>query len=256
MKATRTDRDWQKWGQENPYFGVLTSRDFLAENLNDHSLSEFFASGKHHVDCVFKTIRRSISPIFAPARILDYGCGVGRLVIPFASRAETVVGIDVSSGMLDCARENCKKFGITSARLLHIDEMDSLEPASFDLVHSFIVFQHIPMIRGEQLLRTLINLLAENGVAAIHFIYCDTRSALRRGVTALRKRLSLVHGLLNLAQGKPFSEPLMQMNSYSIRRIFDILIDAHCSNVHIQFSEQGTFRGAMIYFEKSPRSSI
>ncbi len=68
-----------------------------------------------------------------------------RLVVPLGKRSQAVVGVDVSPGMLAEARENCKKFAVTSARLVDVNEFDSLEPCSFDLVHSFIVLQHIPI---------------------------------------------------------------------------------------------------------------
>jgi SAM-dependent methyltransferase len=167
-----------------------------------------------------------------------------------------VVGVDVSPSMLELARENCEKYGAVSARLLHFDELDSLEPASFDLINSFLVFQHIPVARGELILRRLIDLIAEGGVGAIHLTYltfCDTHSALRRGLTRLRQRVRLVHGLLNLIRHRPFSTPLMQMNSYSMNRIFDILIDAHCSNLHVELLDHGS---PMLYFGKSLRPLV
>jgi SAM-dependent methyltransferase len=255
--SNSTDRDWQKWGERNPYFGVLSESKYLDANLNDDSLSEFFLTGERHVDHVLGVIRSSISPVFDPVRVLDYGCGVGRLVVPFAAQAQQVVGIDVAPGMLEQARENCRKHGIDSASFLLPDQMDSLDPGSFDLVHSFIVFQHIPVARGELIVRKLIALLAEGGVGAFHFTYADTRTPIWRFIKAVRKRIGLVHGLLNLLQGQRASTPPMQMNNYSIHRIFDILIvdiliDEHCSNVHVEFSEHGAMRGAMIYFEKAP----
>jgi SAM-dependent methyltransferase len=247
------DRDWQAWAETDPYFGVLTDPKFLAANLNDASLIEFFDSGQRHVEHIYSVISASIRPDFHPDRVLDYGCGVGRLVVPFARRSQTVIGVDVSPAMLEEARENCKKFGAVSARLLHVDEMDSLAPSSFDLVHSFIVFQHIPVARGERILRKLIDLIVEGGIGAIHLTYGNTNSAFRRGVSALRKRVSLVHGVINLVQHKPFSAPLMQMNSYSMNRVLNILSDAHCSNLHIELSNHGGIHGAMLYFEKLRR---
>src|ERR1700733_9117400 len=246
------DRDWEAWGKENPYFGVITHPKFLNANLNDDSLREFFATGERHVEHVYALIRTSLQPTFQPSRVLDYGCGVGRLVVPFAKRSQAVIGIDVSRSMLDRARENCKKFGITSATLLHVDELDSLEPASFDLVHSYIVFQHIPVSRGELVLRKLVSLIAEGGVGAIHLTYYANQSSLRRAARALRQRVYLAHGLLNLVQRRPFSSPQMQMNSYSMNHIFEILIDAHCSHLRVEFSDHRDFHGAMLYFGKSP----
>lgn len=249
--ANNTDRDWQKWGEENPYFGVVTHPEFLSENLNDRSLAEFFSTGKRHVDHVFGVIRGNDSPAFTPARVLDYGCGVGRIVIPLAAHSPTVVGIDVSTAMLNEARKNCNKFDVPFARLLHVNEMDSLEPASFDFIHSFIVFQHIPVARGEAILRKLITLLAEGGVGAIQFTYSDTRSMFRRGFADVRRRIGVINGAVNLARHKPFSAPTMQMNIYSINRIFDILVDALCSVFFVEFTEHGSHRGAMVYFRKA-----
>ena len=92
--------------------------------------------------------------------------------------------------------------------------------SSFDLVHSFIVFQHIPIARGEVILRELIDLIADGGVGAIHFTFSDPRSALRRILKASCPRARLMDGLLNLIQHRPFSSPRMQVNSYSMNRIF------------------------------------
>jgi SAM-dependent methyltransferase len=251
--GSNPDQDWEILGKTNPYFGVLSDPKFLDQNLTDDSIHDFFTSGEPHVEHVFDVIRTRIRPDFTPSQVLDYGCGVGRLVIPFARRGHAVVGIDISHGMLERAKENCDKFNASSVRLLHVSQLDSLAPNSFDLVHSFIVFQHIPVGRGELILRKLISLIAEGGVGAIHLTYADVRPPFNRGLLAMRKHVRFVHGLVNLAKGRPFSTPMMQMNSYSLNRIFNILMDERCSNLHIEFSEHGGFRGAMLYFEKSPK---
>jgi 2-polyprenyl-3-methyl-5-hydroxy-6-metoxy-1,4-benzoquinol methylase len=185
MLANDPDRDWECWGKKDPYFGVLIDPKFLDENLNDHSLQDFFASGERHVEHVYTAIRSGMRPDFQPVRVLDYGCGVGRLVVPFASRSQEVVGVDVSPSMLEAARENCKRLGANSVSLLHANDLDSLAPASFDLVHSYIVFQHIPVARGELILRKLTSLISEGGVGAIHLTYADSRS-----LTLIRGRLT------------------------------------------------------------------
>ena len=119
-------------------------------------------------------------------------------------------------------------------------------------MHSWTVFQHIPVGRGEVIFRRLIALIAEGGVGAIHFTYSDTRSGVRRGVSELRRHIGIVHGLINLARGQKYSTPLMQTNSYSLNRIYNILYDENCSNLHVEFSYHGAFRGVMLYFEKRP----
>jgi SAM-dependent methyltransferase len=251
-----TDRDWEVWGRNNPYFGVLSDSRFLNSNLDDDSLQEFFASGERHVDHVYEVIRARVQPAFQPARVLDYGCGVGRLVIPFAHRSKVMVGVDVSPSMLVLARENCEKFDAASATLLHLDELNTLAPASFDLVHSFIVFQHVPVARGEVLLRRLIELIAEGGVGAIHFLYSDSASVLRRGLKAFIQRTPFASRLRNLVRGLPYSSPKVEMNSYSMNRIFEILHNANCCNSHVELLTHGKYLGAMVYFEKSSRTDL
>jgi 2-polyprenyl-3-methyl-5-hydroxy-6-metoxy-1,4-benzoquinol methylase len=61
--------------------------------------------GVDHIDFVFETIRRHFVPNFKPSSVLDYGCGVGRLLIPLAERCECVVGVDVSDTMLREAQD-------------------------------------------------------------------------------------------------------------------------------------------------------
>ena len=39
---------------------------------------------------LYATVLESVAPHFAPLSVLEYGCGVGRLLIPFARRAEKV----------------------------------------------------------------------------------------------------------------------------------------------------------------------
>jgi SAM-dependent methyltransferase len=139
---------------------------------------------------------------------------------------------------------------------LHFDQLDNLADKSFDFVHSFIVFQHIPVREGEQIFRKLGRLLDVGGIGAIHVTYADKRSALRRAVLAIRKRSTLAHYFFNCLQGRSLTNPLMQMNSYSLPHLFDILIDEGCSNLHVDFSDHGGFRGAMLYFEKRDRALL
>ena len=63
----------------------------------------------------------------------------------------------------------------------------------FDFVHSFLVFQHIPEKRGQKILIRLIELMSDNGVAAVQFVYHREDSAAIRIMGFLRKKLPLWH---------------------------------------------------------------
>jgi hypothetical protein len=141
-------------------------------------------------------------------------------------------------------------------RLLHVDEMDSLAPSSFDFVHSFIVFQHIPVDRGEDIFSRLVGMLADGGVGALHFTFRDCNPLVHRGLRFLRQRSAFVEGIINLVRGRPFNTSIGQMNCYSIDRLFHTLVDSGCSNLRVEFSNHGGFLGAMLYFEKTPGTML
>lgn len=244
-----SDRDWEIWARQNPYFGVLAHPKFLNENINDDSLQQFFLSGQNQIDHIYAVVREKINPDFQPSRVLDYGSGVGRVVIPLAQRSEFAFGVDVSSTMLKIAKENCEKLG-ASANFIHANDLDSVPTSSLDLVHSSLVFQHIPTKTGELIFRKLISLLTKGGVGVIHFNYADERHLLIQCASVARRNSNLIHKLLNIAQGRSIGAPLMQMNNYSMNRIFNILMDGHCSNLYIEFAQQGKHRGATLYFER------
>ena len=250
IASTDPDRAWEEYGQDDPYFGVITDPKFLKSNLNDEAIEEFFQSGETHVEHVCATLRSKVKPSLKLDRVLDYGCGVGRLAVPFSQRCQSVVGVDVSQAMLAHAQENCERRSIKNAEFIQAAELSSLSPASFDLVHSYIVFQHIPVARGEQILGNLIALLAEGGVGAIHFTYAFDWPRLSRVFYEIRTRSGVAQSIFNVLKGNRFSSPPMQMNIYSINRILDILYSAGCSNMHLEFCSHFGWRGVMVYFEK------
>src|ERR1700681_1933935 len=132
-----TDSAWEEWGRRDPYFGVITNPKFRRSEMNEDAKREFFESGGTHAQYVLATIRKHINPEFAPLKVLDFGCGVGRLLVPFARIAEDVVGLDVSPSMLEEARRNCDERHLRNVRLLQCDDYLSTVTDTFDLIHSF-----------------------------------------------------------------------------------------------------------------------
>ena len=77
-----TDKDWERWGATDPYFGVISSDRFRKEGLDQAAKNEFFATGSEHVERVYRLIEEHFDQTFNPKAALDFGCGVGRLVVP------------------------------------------------------------------------------------------------------------------------------------------------------------------------------
>ena len=81
-----TDKNWEYYGKKSPYYGVLTHDDYRTENLSGDTVDNFFKSGDEYINYVANTIHHHISKEFSPKKVLDFGCGVGRLLIPLAKK--------------------------------------------------------------------------------------------------------------------------------------------------------------------------
>jgi SAM-dependent methyltransferase len=240
-----TDAEWDEWGRRDPYFAVITQSKFRLNEITEQAKSEFFASGQAHVEYVLQTIRGNIDAGFAPKSILDFGCGVGRTLIPFARIAKNVVGLDVSAAMLQEARNNCREQCVTNVTLISSDDSLSTVPGEFDLVHSFIVFQHIPADRGRLIFRNLLNRLASGGVGAIHVLYSKSDYAPTCG---MGPATSSADWSLRTTQARS-DEPEMQMNPYSMNELLWFVQAEGVQRFHADFTDHGGELGVFLFFQ-------
>jgi SAM-dependent methyltransferase len=165
------DQYWAKVGVQNPYWGVLTHEKYLGAELAPEAKEEFMKSGTDDIASVVAMIKSHVKPDFAPRNALDFGCGVGRLLLAMAPLAAGVTGYDISPGMLARASAHARERGLSNVRLL-ADIPNEL----FDWINSYIVFQHIEPRRGMAALLTLLSRLPSGGVISLHFaIYRDER---------------------------------------------------------------------------------
>ncbi len=263
-----TDAEWEKWGNINPYFGVITSDKFRADQLTQAGKNEFFESGRHHVNHVLTLSRRHLDANFSPTSVLDFGCGTGRLLIPFAEVAQEITGLDVASSMLKEAAKNCEEQGIKNVTLLKSDDQLSSLQGKFDLIHSVVVFQHIPVARGKRLLERLLAHLAPSGICALHFTYSKDRFCANNGLAPSsqslknikRKTRAYIRGwvktVLNTALSRNADlkdstlDPEMQMNPYHLNELLFIIQSSGIKNMHTEFTDHGGELGVFLYFQK------
>jgi SAM-dependent methyltransferase len=103
----------------------------------------FFESGRADV-AVALTRAAELARPARRERALDFGCGVGRLTRSLAEHFDEVVGVDIAKEMVDQARLlnadalNCR-FDVARE-----PELTGYDDASFDLVFSRLVLQHLP----------------------------------------------------------------------------------------------------------------
>jgi SAM-dependent methyltransferase len=256
MLSNNSDETWEYYGRTDPYFGVLTQDSFRRGQMTSDAKAQFLESGRRYVEWIVDTIRSDLEATFSPERGLDFGCGVGRLTIPLAKVCKNMVGVDVSESMLAEARNNALEQSVSNVTFVKGDDGLTKVTGPLDFVHSFIVFQHIPPERGEVILKQLVELLRDDGIGALHFTcsWSSKASLGRRLLTDAYRLFPPLYGVRNLAKGRPFREPMMQMNAYDLNRLFRILQESGCHRVQVRFTETGYFGhgfyGAVILFQK------
>lgn len=248
-----TDTAWEAWGRQDPYFGVITNPKFRSSELTAESRKEFFDSGQAHADYVMQMIRLHIGASFQPRSILDFGCGVGRLLVPFAKHAPEVVGMDVSNAMLQEASKNCNEHGIENVQLLLSDDDLSKLTRQFDLIHSYIVFQHIPPDRGRTIFGRLLGHILPGGVGVFHFCYSKSRYVESHGVAPLPapgNQSDVVQPSQPVTPLPLGKDPEMQMNCYHLNEVMFLMQRSGVSRFHVEFTDHGGELGVLVFFQK------
>lgn len=121
---------------------------------------DYYARGRMH----WLAGRLRALGVAAPETVLDFGCGLGASTPLFLDilGAKRVVGVDVSEGLLDRARESFA--GEPRARFHAIASYEA--PASADLAFVNGVFHHIPVADRAEALRYVRRTLRPGGLFA------------------------------------------------------------------------------------------
>ena len=101
-------------------------------------------------------------------RLLDYGCGPGYLAAAVAEKAAHVDAVDISRGVLACARVLNARPNIT-----YQTPAELARKAMADVAYSFAVVQHLRTETLEQVLRLLADAVRPGGVLLLHFAVPD-----------------------------------------------------------------------------------
>ena len=197
MFKSGANRVWEEFGKNEPYYGVLLHDKYRKSNLTEANREEFFRSGIIHVDEILYMIKNHIDPNFFINKALDFGCGVGRITIPLARIAKKVDGVDISQAMLNEAKKNCEHLSIKNVEFFKFNNNLSSFENKYNFIHSYIVFQHIPVKRGKRIFKYLLSCLEDNGIFVAHFTYEKTQS-LRHAMLWLKNNIPLLGNFNNL----------------------------------------------------------
>lgn len=274
MLRSDTDRQWEHWGEHDPYFAVATKEENRRANLDSEQLGTFFESGREHVLEVLDTIERHVCAAEGMAdrvqfaapeaqdqwsaerarciggrlsvgKALDYGCGVGRVLVWLAEVADEAVGADVADSMLAEAAANCGQRELTNVRLVKVDDRLSAIDETFDLIHSCYVFQHIPPRRGYAIFSRLLDRLASGGLGIFHFNFVNVAPRL---LSRLKKTLPFGKRLSNVVRRRPWNDPAMEMHAYSLNKLLAVLHRRGARGTYVSFGSDRDNLSATLYF--------
>lgn len=241
---------WEKWGKNNPYYGVLSSDLYAIENLTEENYEHFFKTGDEHLNFILNVIKEKFGINNKFENALDFGCGVGRITIPLAQRYDRVVAVDVSMSMLKELEDNCKKRGIENVEPEISGNGLSKISGTFDFIHSHIVFQHINPSLGFDIVLGLLNKLRTDGTAALHFTYYRDVSMLRKFSCWLQSKSLLVCKIVNIIKKRDLNTPHMEMNDYNLNKLFSLIQNNNFKNAYVHFTnDQGHF-GLILFLKK------
>lgn len=131
---------WERLGDTDPLWAVLTDpgrRNGGWEN----DIDEFLASGHEDIRQLNQAL--AAHGLVLGGKVLDFGCGVGRLSNALAHHVESVTGVDISHSMVE--RANDMNRNPDRVRFTAYDGHRLPFPdASFDSAVSLLVLQHSP----------------------------------------------------------------------------------------------------------------
>ncbi len=192
-------RTYEKLGRDDPLYAVLSRRG-LRHNKWDPA--EFFQTGKREIRGVLQYVDHLGLPLLRQ-RVLDFGCGVGRLSQALAEHFERVVGVDIAESMVQRAREYNRHGDRVDYLVNTTDNLEILDSNSFDFVYTNITLQHIPPEPAGKYIREFFRVLRPGGVAIFQVPNGRPYKAgsLRALVYTIRRRH--LRRIWKIARGRP-----------------------------------------------------
>jgi len=135
------EKDWNERAEKNVKYFI--------RSVYGQTEEEFWKSGEDNSNQILGLNSTRYHQIIGnknpkETRVLEIGCGIGRILIPMSKVFGEAIGVDVSEKIIQIAKDfvekipNCKVFKNNGSDL-------SIFPDNhFDFCYSYIVFQHIP----------------------------------------------------------------------------------------------------------------
>lgn len=160
----RIEQSWTHLGEVRPHYSVITQGEFLPANI-PNSIDSFWASGNSEADTAAFLLRKLGFGELSGKTCVEYGCGLGRVTIPLATKCAEIHAYDISESHLALARQRAESLRVNNVSFHHCGGRLPRSLQSCDLFYSRLVFQHNPPPIIRELIRLGLDSLRTGGIA-------------------------------------------------------------------------------------------
>jgi SAM-dependent methyltransferase len=144
---------------------------FNSETGDALTLAEFVATGDHEVPVYLERFGLQ-GDDDARRRLVEIGCGIGRMTCAFTRRFGTVYACDLDAGFLERCREAVARFGVVH-RLRTIEVLDgrslTIPDNAVDVAFSYLTLQHCDRDDALALVGEALRVVRPGGKIALNF---------------------------------------------------------------------------------------
>ena len=204
---------WNELGRKDPLWAVLTEPDKEGHKWDP---KEFFRIGADEIASVMDHVA-SLADDLSRKRALDFGCGVGRLTKALSLYFDEVIGVDISSSMLDDARRLNPDLDPGRFVINDRDDLCQFGDDFFDFIYSNITLQHIDPTYSVRYIKEFMRILAPGGMLVFQLPARPARLG-RRIVYRLFR-----HAWYEFIKLRAQSRAIMEIHAISQKRIVSLI---------------------------------
>ena len=214
VSRSRNRKKNSNFRKKNP--GLLIPPDYYLYETYKLDYEEFFKDGK----CTAKEIIEWTKKYFQepPKKILDWGCGVSRVVMhidKFTDTGSTIFACDINEQMI---LFNKKSYKNISYSLISYKPPTNYENEYFDLIYGLSIFTHVEAGLQENWIKELFRILKNNGI----FLFTTQGRFFYSKLLQKEKRLFNKYGVFSKTYQQKGHRMMSTYNSPAIlRKIFE-----------------------------------
>ncbi|SIO28975.1 Methyltransferase domain-containing protein [Singulisphaera sp. GP187] len=160
MELAELQKHWDAFGAEDPLWAIMTvpGKRFGRWDVND-----FFETGRRQVASQVEYFHER-GMHFNRGRVLDFGCGVGRLTQALGDSFQECDGVDISAAMIARARQHNRHGDRCRYHVNARDDLAIFADNTFDLVYTNIVLQHMQPKYARSYIAEFLRIIVPGGL--------------------------------------------------------------------------------------------